>query len=65
MRDNKNIQSDAGDEVIKSSIAVPKYCLNLLDKKDIHQKLENFNTDTLYKYIEHPNKIGVRNLYQQ
>ena len=54
---DKNKWENARDAIVKSSIAVPKYCLNGPMSNDIEftdDDLNNFDTDALPKEFNHP-----------
>ena len=55
---------DAKDAILKSSIAVPKYCLDPSSSKTIEEQLDNFSLGDLPEYFEHPNqrsRVYLRN----
>ena len=47
---------DARDAILKSSIAVPQYCLNPENRDSIEEQLDNFSLGDLPEYFDHPNK---------
>jgi len=56
---DKNKWHDARDAILKSSLAVPKYCVNPTDNRDILEHLDNFEfDDDLPSSFNHPNKPG-------
>ena len=60
---DKNKWHDARDAIIKSSMAVPKYCIvgpNPIDISEVDQHLSYFDTDVLPNSFNHPNKPGQK-----
>ena len=56
----KNKWEDARDAIIKSSIAVPKYCLKPKYLENVDKYIENFDIDELPESFEHPIEKGKR-----
>lgn len=52
---DKNKWHDAKDALIKSSIAVPRYCLNPNNEQDIESQLDNFEIGELPVSFSLPN----------
>ena len=47
---------DARDAIVKSSIAVPKYCLNPNTNDSVESQLDNFMLGELPEFFDHPSK---------
>ena len=57
----QNKWHDAKDALIKSAMAVPRYCINPEfpdGKEDIMDHIDNFDINELPKSFPHPNKPG-------
>jgi len=58
---DKNKWQDARDALVKSALAVPKYCINPLLSTNVLDHLENFDiSDDLPESFDHPNKPGEK-----
>ena len=57
---DKNKWHDARDALLKSALAIPKYCINPAASQNVLDHLDNFDVSELPDSFDHPNKPGEK-----